>query len=69
MRWPLGDRERSSLTEWGDKDRIKTGDKHYVLASNLEAKEDDTHYQTSLPVEIATSDTGTKHAIPFYIAD
>lgn len=69
MRWPLGDQERSSLTEWGDKDRIKTGDKHYVLASNLEAKEDDTHYQTSLPVEIATSDTGTKHAIPFYIAD
>jgi hypothetical protein len=69
MRWPLGDEERSSLSEWGDQDLIKKGDKHYVLACNLEAEKDDSHYPTSLPVEIAPSDTGTKHTIPFYIAD
>jgi len=68
MRWPLGDAERRILTELGDPDLVREGNKHYVLARNVRSGEE-MHYQTHLPVEIAAADTGTRHAIPFYLAD
>ena len=69
MRWPLGDVERSILTELSDPELAKAGDKHYVLARNAQAEEDNTHYRTHLPVVIESQDTGTKHPVPFYVAD
>ena len=68
MRWPLGDTERRILTELGDPDLIAEEDKHYVLARDVQT-DPTAHYQVHLPVEIAASDTGTRHPIPFHIAD
>ena len=68
MRWPLGDAERRMLTELGDPDLVKEGDKHYVLAKNVQTGEE-MHYKTHLPIEIPSSDTGTRHPIPFHLAD
>ncbi len=68
MRWPLGDTERRILTELGDPDLVEEGDKHYVLARSVESG-DESHYESPLPIEIAASDTGTRHPVPFYIAD
>ncbi len=68
LHWPLGDAERSILAALGDPEMAKEGDKHYVLTRKAESSEQ-VGYQTPLPVEIASSDTGTRHGIPFYIAD
>ena len=57
------------LTELGDPELVKEGDKCYVVARNHQAKDDKTHYSTPLPAEINASDVGTRHPIPFYIAD
>ena len=69
MRWPLGDVERSILTELGDPELVNERDKHYMVARNLQTKDDRTHYRTPLPLEIDASDIGTRHPIPFYVAD
>ena len=69
MRWPLGEVERSMLTELGDPALGQEGDKCYAIARNRQAKDDKTHYPTPLPVEIDASDLGTRHPIPFYVAD
>ena len=68
LRWPLGDAERNILTGLGDPELAKEGDKHYVLARK-NAGSEKMGYDTPLPVEIASSDTGTRHGISFYIAD
>ena len=68
MRWPLGDVERRILGELGDAELMREKDKHYVLARNVQSGEE-MHYRTHLPVEIAATDTGTRHPIPFYLAD
>jgi hypothetical protein len=68
LHWPLGDAERRILTDLGDSELAKEGDKHYVLTRKSENSEQ-VGYKTPLPVEIASSDTGTRHAIPFFIAD
>jgi len=68
LRWPLGDAERSILTELGDPELAKENDKHYVLTRRGKTLEE-LDYETPLPVEIASSDTGRRHGIPFYLAD
>jgi hypothetical protein len=68
LHWPLGDAERNILTELGDPELAKESDKHYVLTRRGKTLEE-LDYETPLPVEIASSDTGTRHGIPFYIAD
>ena len=65
MRWPLEDRERSALSELGDRDLLREKDKHYMLAR---AVEDENQYPVALPVEIAADDR-QRHEIPFYLAD
>ena len=57
------------LTELGDPELVNEGDKCYIVARNRQAKNDKTHYPTPLPVEIDASDLGTRHPIPFYVAD
>ncbi len=68
MRWPLGDVERSILTELGDPDLVMEADKHYVMALNP-LNRDEPHYELHLPVEMRIEDAGRRHPIPFYIAD
>jgi hypothetical protein len=68
LHWPLGDAERNILTELGDPDLVEEGDKHYVLTRGGKTSEQ-IGYKTPLPIEIVSSDTGTRHGIPFYIAD
>ena len=68
LRWPFGDVPRRILSELGDPDLIKEADKHYVL-NRSERFAEEVGYQTPLPIEIAASDRGTRHAIPFYLAD
>ena len=68
MRWPLGDEERSILTELGDPELIKERKKHYVLPRRSQlAKEQG--YDQPIPLEITTADNLNQHQIPFYIAD
>jgi hypothetical protein len=66
MRWPLGDQERSSLSELGDRDLMQEKDKHYVLARS--AQDMENQYPVALPIEI-NADDREKHAIVFYCAD
>ena len=66
MRWPLGDQERSSLSELGDRDLMQEKDKHYVLARS--AQDMENQYPVALPIEI-NADDREKHALVFYCAD
>ena len=68
MKWPLGDAARRVLTELGDADMVKEGDKHYLVGRSSHASEE-VGYDTPLPVEIASTDTGTRHRVPFYVSD
>ena len=66
MPWPLGDQERSALSELGSRDLMQEKDKHYVLARRAAGEEN--QYPVALPVEIAADDRA-QYAIPFYLAD
>jgi hypothetical protein len=66
--WPLGDAQRRILTELGDPDLVKEGDKHYVVARSSRSS-DELGLETPLPIEMPSSDTGTRHRVPFQIAD
>ena len=66
MPWPLGDRERSALSELGSRELMKEKDKHYVLARR--PADEENQYPVALPVEIAADDRA-QHTIPFYLAD
>ncbi len=66
MRWPLGDQQRNSLSELGDRDLMREKDKHYVLARS--AQDMENQYPVALPIEI-NADDRQKHAIVFYCAD
>ncbi len=67
LQWPLGDAGRRILSELGDPDLAKEGDKHYLVNKHLEVAEK-VGYQTLLPLEIPASDR-SRHQIPFIIAD
>ena len=66
MPWPLGDQERSALSELGSRELMQEKDKHYVLARR--AADAENQYPVALPVEIAADDRA-QHTIPFYLAD
>ena len=66
--WPLGLPERASLTELGDPELGREGDKHYFLRRRTEATKGHD-YPAFLPVEISMSDRGRRYEIPFEIAD
>ena len=67
LQWPLGDAGRRILSELGDPELAKEGDKHYLVNKHLEVAEK-VGYQTLLPLEIPASDR-SRHRIPFTIAD
>ena len=68
LEWPLGDTERSILTELGDADLATQGNKHYVVRRTSTYME--LHgIECPLPLQIEAGETGTRHAVPFYVAD
>ena len=68
MDWPLGDSERRTLTELGDPELWKEGDKHYFLRRRTEATQGHD-YPACLPMEIPEPDPDRAYQIPFFIAD
>ena len=68
MQWPLGDAERRVLTELGDPEALKEGDKHYILRTASESAVE-MGYDSHVPLEIAAADPKKRYKIPFSIAD
>ncbi|MDP6063613.1 MAG: hypothetical protein QGI49_02320 [SAR202 cluster bacterium] len=68
LEWPIGDAEREILTELGNPDLVREGDKHYIVARRSSSYEG-MGMPAPLPIEIAFDDVGTKHGVPFYVAD
>ena len=66
--WPLGDTERSTLTQLGDPERIRGADKHYFLRRRCDDAEE-YDYPADLPLEIPGAEPGHVYEIPFSIAD
>ena len=56
------------MTELGNPDLVREGDKHYIVARSSSSYEG-MGMPAHLPIEIAFDDVGTKHGIPFYVAD
>jgi hypothetical protein len=66
--WPLGDTERSILTELGDADLATQGNKHYVVRRTSNYME--IHgIECPLPLQLEAGDAGVRHPVPFYLAD
>ena len=68
MRWPLGDRERRTLTEMGDPALIAEGNKHYVLRYR-DQDAADLGYDAHLPLQIPSADAAARYTVPFNISD
>ena len=68
MSWPLGDTERSTLTELGDPDLLQEADKHYIVHRRSETA-DAMGYQAYLPLEISSANPDKIYTVPFSIAD
>ncbi|MBN98484.1 MAG: hypothetical protein CME16_04440 [Gemmatimonadetes bacterium] len=68
LSWPLGQGERSTLSELGDDELLKEGDKHYFLRRRSEASSAQD-YEAHLPLAIDRGDLGKLYQIPFFIAD
>ncbi len=68
LRWPLQDDERSILRALGDPDQVRQSTKHYVVGRRTEISEM-AGYEAVLPLEIAADDVGSRHRVPFVIAD
>ena len=68
MHWPLGETERSILTEMGDPDLIAEESKRYVLRRRTTESEE-AGYSAGLTVDIPKADPAKRYPIPFYIGD
>ncbi len=68
MKWPLAEAQRSMLSEMGDPDLVREGNKHYVVARRSEQAAK-AGYDASLPIEIEEADPEKRYSVPFHIAD
>ena len=68
LQWPLGDKERGILTELGDPEAVKEGNKHYSVTRSSNYSQQ-VRYETPLPLQIPATGAGTRHGIPLYVAD
>ena len=68
MPWPLGDAERSTLTDLGGPDVLKEATKHYRLRRR-DDRAAELGYDAAIPLEIPMADPGRRYEVPFYIAD
>ena len=79
MKWPLGDKERSTLSKIGDKELLKHSNKHYVVRRNEDGGDPDQNknglsasnlgYTSPLPLEIKYDDLGLSKELEFYLSD
>ena len=70
LRWPLGDAERRILTEIGNPELSKEGEKHYVLPRRCEdAAGVGLVYDAALPIQIPSADSNARYEIPFYVSE
>ncbi len=68
LSWPLGATERGVLGELGDRERLRKGDKRYVVRR----RQDDAAalgYDASLPFEIPAADPDKRYPVCLLIAD
>jgi len=68
LEWPLAASARHILTLLAHPQRLAEADKHYFLLRGAPAA-DEVGFATPLPLQIAASDKGTRHPLPFYISD
>ena len=67
--WPLGHEQRDLLTELGDHESLRNGDKHYNLRRRDAAADEVGCEHAALPLEIPLGHPGELYEIPFYISD
>jgi len=67
--WPLGHEQRALLTELGDPESLRKGDKHYHLRSQDPDAAEIGCEHAALPLEVPFGYPGKLHEIPFYISD
>jgi len=68
MQWPLGERQRRTLSELGDPALVAGGTKHYFVNRRTNSA-DQVGFVRPLPLEIAGADPAKVYEVPFYIAD
>ena len=68
FKWPLGETERTVLTELGDAELISGSSKRYVIGRRSE-KPSAMGYDQPLPISIPGADPQKWYEIPFSIAD
>ena len=68
MRWPLGERERSTLSEMGDRDLIAHKTKHYFVNRDTPNAQR-VGFDRPLPLELPLSSPESVSEVPFYVAD
>jgi len=66
MKWPLGDAQRNTLSELGDRDVVAEGDKHFFLRRKGGNEHDIDAY---LPLPLTQEEAGKRFELPFFIAD
>ena len=79
MKWPLGDNERSTLSNIGDRELLKYSNKHYVVRRNEDGGDPEYNkhgmsasnlgYTSSLPLELKYDELGQSKDIQFYLSD
>ena len=68
MNWPLQEEERGILSQLGDPDLVREGDKHYIVCRRSDEGRR-SGYEVPLPLEIPRADKRARYEIPFFIAD
>ena len=66
--WPLGHEQRGLLTELGDWDALRKGDKHYYLRRR-HPEMVENGYDAELPLQVPFGQPGQPREIRFYISD
>ena len=67
--WPFGSEQRALLTELGDPESLRRGDKHYSLRHRDADADEVSCEHAVLPLEIPLGHPGELYEIPFHISD
>ena len=67
--WPFGSEQRALLTELGDLESLRSGDKHYSLRRRDADADEVGCEHAALPLEIPLGHPGELYEVPFHISD